>query len=56
VSTGAGGTVYSGFGGASATATASGSKSGATTTLLALGHSYGIIVVAASIFAGFALL
>lgn len=57
VSTGAGGTVYSGFGGgASATATTSGSKSGATTTLLALGHSYGIFVVAASIFAGFALL
>jgi len=52
-----GGTVYSGFGGATATSTVNGgSTSGAATTLLTLGHSYGVFVVAAGIFAGFSLL
>jgi len=57
VSTGAGGTVYSGFGGAAATATAGGSggKSGAT-AVLNIGQAYGIFVVAAGAFAGFAFL
>ena len=63
VSTGAGGTVYSGFGGAAATATAGGSggsggsggKSGATAALN-IGQAYGMFVVAASAFAGFAFL
>jgi hypothetical protein len=53
-----GGTVYSGFGGAAATTTASGDgkTSSATAVFLTLGHSYGILVVAAGIFAGFSLL
>lgn len=53
-----GGTVFSGFGGATATSTVNGggNTSGAAATLLTLGHSYGVFVVAAGIFAGFSLL
>jgi len=61
VSTAAGGsTVYSGFGGATATSTASsgnsGGTSGAAAMFLSLGHSYGVVAVAAGILAGFSLL
>jgi hypothetical protein len=60
VSTGSGGTVYSGFGGAAATATATGSSggstSGAAAILLSLGHSYGVFIVAAGVLTGFSML
>ena len=54
-----GGTVFSGFGGAAATATGSssgGNTLGATAMLANLGHSYGVFVVAAGILTGFAML
>ena len=46
--------AYTGFGGAAAT-TAAGGKSGAATTAVNLGQSYGVAVVFASLFAGFAM-
>ncbi|KAK4987254.1 hypothetical protein LTR50_004766 [Elasticomyces elasticus] len=64
-STGASGTVYTGFGGsAQASATAGGSKAsgssvasgGSAVAALDLGRSYGVVVVVAAFFGGFALL
>jgi len=56
--TGASGTpgqVYNGLGGATTTAASSGKKSGAQSTTLDMGRTYGLAVVFAGIFAGFAL-
>jgi len=53
---GAGGVVFTGLGGgAVATAPADDSKKGGAQAALNLGHSYGLAVVFAGIFAGFAL-
>ncbi|OCK80956.1 hypothetical protein K432DRAFT_381769 [Lepidopterella palustris CBS 459.81] len=49
------GAVYTGFGGAAATTTAAGGKTGAASTITYMGQSYGLVVVFAGIFAGFAL-
>ncbi len=50
--------LYTGFGGAAATQTAgsggSGSKSGAGALALGVGDAYGVAIVAAGLFAGFA--
>jgi hypothetical protein len=46
--------VYTGFGGAATTTAASG-KTGAATTAMSLGQSYGLAVVFAGLFAGFAM-
>lgn len=52
----AGQTVYSGFGGAAATSAASSSTKSGSAAALELGQAYGLVVVAASLFGGFALL
>jgi hypothetical protein len=49
-----GSAAYTGFGGAAAT-TAAGGKKGAATTAMNLGQGYGLAVVFAGLFAGFAL-
>jgi hypothetical protein len=48
--------AYTGFGGAAATTTAAGGKKGAATTAMNLGQSYGLAVVFAGLFAGFAMI
>lgn len=60
-STGASGTVYTGFGGSAATSTSSGSSSTGTSSssaamALEVGQAYGLVMVAAGLFGGFALL
>ena len=50
-----GSAAYTGFGGAAATTTAAGGKKGAATTTMNLGQSYGLAVVFAGLFAGFAM-
>jgi len=51
-----GGGQYSGFGGAAATTTASTTKKGAAMAAVDVGKSYGLAVVFAGLFAGFAVL
>jgi hypothetical protein len=48
--------AYTGFGGAAATTTAASGKKGAATTAMNLGQSYGLAVVFAGLFAGFAMI
>lgn len=54
-STGAG-QVFSGLAGATTAASASGNKSGASKATLEMGQTYGLVVVFAGVFAGFALI
>jgi len=53
--TGAGTAVYTGFGGAAATTTAAGGNKGAAATAMDLSQSYGLAVIFAGLFAGFAI-
>ena len=53
-STTPGGVVYTGYVGAAATATASGKTSNANSLAIRLGQAYGVAVVLAGFFVGFA--
>ena len=62
-STGASGTVYTGFGGSAATTTAasgnsesSGSPSSGAVAALQVGQAYGLVIVAAGMLGGFAVI